>query len=213
MNIEFQQVVPAFLAGTTNLQSEVWGSNFTLYTGDRVLVRAQSGKGKTTLVSYLFRLRGGYQGQILLNNKSLAGYSLEETAALRQQTISLVFQELRLLEDLTVRENLELKLKLSRLATVEEARNMLQVLGVADYWDRPCRLLSFGQRQRVSIVRSLLQPFNWLVLDEPFSHLDEENIGKAMNLITETCAVRKAGFILTSLGGDYNGNYNRVFSL
>lgn len=213
MQIEFRQVVPAFLAGTTDLQSEVWGSNFTLNPADRVLVRAQSGKGKTTLVSYLFRLRDGYNGRIFFGGKDLSTFTLEETALLRQQTISLVFQELRLLEDLTVKENLALKLKLQGSTTEEEAQAMLQQLGVGDFWNRPCKLLSFGQRQRVSIVRSLLQPFNWLVLDEPFSHLDEENIARAMALINRACEARRAGFILTSLGGHYNGSYNRVFNL
>ncbi|MFN8298961.1 MAG: ATP-binding cassette domain-containing protein [Chitinophagales bacterium] len=213
MNIEFRQVVPAFLAGTTNLQSDVWGSDFLLHPGERVLVRAQSGKGKTTFVSYLFRLRGGYKGTILVDGKDLSSYTLEETALLRQQTISLVFQELRLLEDFTVKENLELKMKLTGGASPEEAQAMLRELGVEEFWNRPCRLLSFGQRQRVSIVRSLLQPFNWLVLDEPFSHLDEANIAKAMGLINRACEARNAGFILTSLGGDYNGNYNRIFNL
>ena len=56
-----------------------------------------------------------------------------------------------------------------------------------------------GQQQRVAIIRALLQPFECIVLDEPFSHLDKENAGKCMQLIQERCNEQNAGCILTTL--------------
>ena len=63
--------------------------------------------------------------------------------------------------------------------------------------------LSQGQKQRVAIVRALIQPFDIIVLDEPFSHLDKENIKIAVSIITQRCTEEKAGLLLASLGDDY----------
>lgn len=65
--------------------------------------------------------------------------------------------------------------------------------------DARAETLSYGERQRIAIIRALMQPFNWLLLDEPFSHLDNHNRHKAIELIRETVHARKAGMILADL--------------
>jgi putative ABC transport system ATP-binding protein len=64
---------------------------------------------------------------------------------------------------------------------------------------QPCGELSFGQQQRIAILRALAKPFQWLMLDEPFSHLDPNNTQLAWQLILEIAQQRKAGVIITSL--------------
>ena len=66
-----------------------------------------------------------------------------------------------------------------------------------------------GQQQRVAIIRALAQPFEWILLDEPFSHLDEENTQKCLTLIHQRCDEQRAGFILTTLGDDHGTKYDR----
>jgi len=70
-----------------------------------------------------------------------------------------------------------------------------------------------GQQQRVAIVRALCQPFDWLLMDEPFSHLDEENTQRSLKLIIERCAELKSGFVLTSLGDDHGIQYDQTLML
>ena len=79
--------------------------------------------------------------------------------------------------------------------------------------ERKCQTLSYGQQQRVAIVRALCQPFEWLLLDEPFSHLDEQNSTIALELIQEVCAAHNAGLIVTSLGSAQNRMFDRSIIL
>ncbi len=74
-------------------------------------------------------------------------------------------------------------------------------------------LCSYGEQQRIAIVRALVQPFSWLLMDEPFSHLDKENAAKAAALIAAECTRRKAGFVLTDLEDDNRFNYSKCFQL
>ena len=69
-------------------------------------------------------------------------------------------------------------------------------------------MCSYGEQQRIAIVRALIQPFELLLMDEPFSHLDNENILKAAKLIAEECAKRNAGFVLTDLDEDEHFEYS-----
>jgi len=75
------------------------------------------------------------------------------------------------------------------------------------------RTLSYGERQRIAIIRALVQPFQWLLMDEPFSHLDEENTRRAAALIAETCKTQQAGFVLTDLDDDQHFDYNVRYNL
>lgn len=213
MKITFNNVVPAFLAGTTDLRSDVWGRNFEIEGGNRILVKAHSGKGKTTFLSYLFGARAGYTGAIGFDGSDISKLNLDDWARLRCNQLSMVIQDLRLFENLTVRENLNLKVALEGEKGLEKAEEMLRKLGVGSFMERECRTLSLGQQQRVAIVRALCQPFKWLLLDEPFSHLDEENASIALQLIMRECEVRGAGFIISSLGSEHHSHYDKVLML
>jgi len=72
-------------------------------------------------------------------------------------------------------------------------------LGIGNKLDKKCGTCSYGEQQRIAIIRSLQQPFDFLLLDEPFSHLDEQNRSIAMQLIEEEATERKAAIILADL--------------
>jgi len=72
------------------------------------------------------------------------------------------------------------------------------------FLDRKAGILSFGQQQRVAIIRALCQPFEYLLADECFSHIDYENSLSAYQVIKEACDMQGAGLILTSLNGSEN---------
>mgnify|MGYP003983354969 CR=1 FL=1 len=83
-------------------------------------------------------------------------------------------------------------------------KELRQKLDISNFKDKLCQQLSLGQKQRTAIVRALLQPFDWIFLDEPFSHLDKENKEKASQLIQQITKEENAGLIVTSLGEDHS---------
>ncbi len=215
MTIEFDHIIPTPLKERLlQKRSDVWHSPLTLQQGEFIKIKAPSGTGKTTLVHILYKLRYDYEGVIRFNNKAATDLTEDELAELRQQKISIVFQDLRLFPNLTVRENIELKRVLqSPLYETDMIDEMAALLGVTHILEQKTVLCSYGEQQRVAIIRALMQPFEWLIMDEPFSHLDIVNTKKAAALIEEECKKRKAGFMVTDLDNDDNFSYTRQLIL
>ena len=70
-----------------------------------------------------------------------------------------------------------------------------------------------GQQQRVAIIRALAQPYEWLIMDEPFSHLDEVNTQLCMQMIHQRTTELQAGFVLTSLGDNHQFSFDYTLNL
>lgn len=90
---------------------------------------------------------------------------------------------------------------------------MADKLGVTSILNQKIRFCSFGEQQRIAIIRALMQPFNWLILDEPFSHLDQDNINLASTLIEDACQQRNAGLMIMGLNKDQYFNYTKEMVL
>jgi putative ABC transport system ATP-binding protein len=179
--------------------SDIWNRDISWQGTEHLFVRAPSGTGKTTLVHQLYGLRQDFEGSIHWGADAIQGMQAEQLSTLRQGAISIIFQDLRLFPVLTAWENLEIKRTLTDTISIEETRSMMDVLGIADRADRPAATLSYGEQQRVAIIRALLQPFSWLLMDEPFSHLDIENRAIAAQLIQNVVTRNKASFMLVDL--------------
>ncbi len=168
-----------------------------------MLVNAPSGSGKTTFIHLLYGLKREFSGNYLLDNRSAVTMGRKDWAELRQIRFSVVFQDLRLFPRASGMENIRLKSELRPVTDQAGIREMAARLGMADKLNRPVDTLSQGERQRIAIIRAMCQPFDWLLLDEPFSHLDEANIRYARELMLERIEIQKAGFVLAGLGFDY----------
>ena len=131
--------------------------------------------------------------------KDIKSFDRGKFSEWRKSHISIVFQDLRLFAEQTVLQNLEIKRLLSPYHTESKTEAMAKRLGIESKLNKPCKTCSYGEQQRIAIIRSLQQPFDFLLLDEPFSHLDETNRIKAMELIEEECLARKASIILADL--------------
>lgn len=212
MSLHCNHIIPFFLEGSPLPESEVWGRTFELTTGTRCLIEAPSGKGKSTFLGLLYGTRSATSGEVRWNNESTAKWNDEQWSSMRRDKMSMLFQEMRLFDMLTVRQNLEMKINLTNHVSLETASQWLDELGLSGFLDRECRTLSYGQQQRVAIVRALCQPFEWLLLDEPFSHLDHENALRAMALI-DRIRDQKSGIIITSLGQADNRMFDRLLKL
>jgi ABC-type lipoprotein export system ATPase subunit len=215
MQIHLQDVVPIPLREKVlGRSSGIWNANVVFAEGEWIKIKAPSGTGKTTLMNMLYKLRYDYEGVISWNNLNIRNINPNTLAGYRQQHISVIFQDLRLFANLTARENIELKRVLYK--PIYEPRvidEMAELLGIASILHQPAGICSYGEQQRIAIIRSLMQPFKWLLMDEPFSHLDKANTAKAAALIAAECKKRNAGFILTDLDDDDNFDYTNYYTL
>lgn len=215
MQITLNHIIPIPLKENLETRpSEVWHNEVVFDTAGKVKIKAPSGTGKTTLIHYLYRLRDDYTGTLKWDGKEVKKINSDELAGYRQKKISVIFQDLRLFGHLTARENIELNRVLQEpyypTTVIDE---MAERLGVTHILHQNAGICSYGEQQRIAIIRALVQPFELLIMDEPFSHLDRNNAHKAADLIAEECEKRSAGFVLTDLDEDEFFDYNTFLTL
>jgi ABC-type lipoprotein export system ATPase subunit len=210
MRLTMQGVVPVHLqeAAKTH-QSEVWGKAISIENGEYVFVQAPSGTGKTTFIHILYGLRNDYTGSAQWDKTEIATHNSQSLASLRANKLGIVFQDLRLFPTLTTLENIEIKRQLSNTVSADQAVKWLERLGMGNKLNAVAATLSYGEQQRLAIVRALVQPFSWLLMDEPFSHLDTANRSLATELIGEVVKERNAGMILADLDANNYFGYTQ----
>jgi putative ABC transport system ATP-binding protein len=199
MHLKIQQLLPVYFDETRKNSSDIWGKDLYFQKGEYIKIVAPSGSGKTSFMHFVYGLRKDYSGTIEFNNDNISNYSREDLSTVRKEKLSMVFQDLRLFPEQTVWENLEIKRQLNPFHPPGKIKEMCGRLGIEDKLQAKCRNCSYGEQQRVAIIRSLLQPYDFLLLDEPFSHLDEENSKKAMQLMDEESKQRGAAIIFADL--------------
>ncbi len=199
MQIELLQLAPTFIEEEKISGSQVWNSSIVFSPGERIQVVAPSGSGKTSFIHFLYGMRNDYTGAVRYDDQPISNFDAEDFSAYRKQYISIVFQDLRLFTEQTVFQNLEVKRQLAPYHSESRISAMAARLGIGSKLNKPCKTCSYGEQQRIAIIRSLQQPFDFLLLDEPFSHLDDANRKLAMALIEEEAELRKACIILADL--------------
>jgi putative ABC transport system ATP-binding protein len=213
MKFRLQHVIPVPLADTPLSEKSLWKKDVDIDCSALTIAEAPSGTGKTTLLSILYGVRHDYNGTVYLDGEDIRTYGVERWGEIRREKISSVFQDLRLFPDLTALQNIQIKDQLMPTLSESEIRSIADFLGIAHRLDAPCGKLSLGQQQRVAIIRALAQPFSFLLLDEPFSHLDEVNSRKVVELVLQQCEKNKAGLLMTSLGPSSLFPFNQQISI
>ena len=212
-NINLQQTLPNVFAERESIVSEVWKKNLEFRKGEIYLIEADSGTGKSSLCSYIYGYRNDYQGTFNFDKENIRNLSVSKWVDVRKHSLSMLFQELRLFSELTALENIQLKNSLTGYKSKKEIEALFEAMGIDDKYNSKVGKLSFGQQQRVAFIRSLCQPFDFIFLDEPISHLDETN-GQIMgNLLMQEVKKQGAGVIVTSIGKHIELNYNKIFKL
>lgn len=176
-------------------------------------VEAASGIGKSSLLHFIGGFRMDYEGSVLLNGKDIRSFSATQKAELYRTELAYMFQDLRLFPNLTAYENVQIVNRQTRFRTKEYIRSLFEQLGLTDKWDQPVRLLSWGQQQRVAFIRCLCQPCSFMLMDEPISHLDDENARIMAQILTQDQHERQYGLIVTSLGKTLPVHYDQHVQL
>ena len=206
MTIELHNVKPRYMS-----ESEVAGSDIYLQPsvvfeqGRKYMVCARSGHGKTSLLNFIYGISDQYDGTI--ERKAENGEQRAESGKRKAENgecfplsvLSYMFQDLGLFPELTAMENVQLKNRLTDFKSDSEIERMLDALLPEGKKHQPVATLSLGQRQRVAAVRALCQPMRFLLLDEPFSHLDHDTAAQVAAMISAEVERQGAGLIVTAL--------------
>lgn len=160
--------------------------------GEWIVLRGPSGSGKTTLLALIGAMSRPTSGEVLVEGEPTSRLRDEHRAVLRRTTVGFVFQDLQLIEDLTVLDNV--LLPFVPVGVREEHRQraaaLLERFGIAALADVRARQLSGGERQRAAIARAMLGGPKLLLLDEPTAHLDD---ARAEQILGEIAAIAKDG--------------------
>ncbi|MBQ0102609.1 MAG: ATP-binding cassette domain-containing protein [Prevotellaceae bacterium] len=211
--ITLTDTLPEVFAQRTDINSDVWKKHVTFEKGKLYLVEANSGTGKSSLCSYIFGYRHDYTGTIKFDDQDIRQFSVSQWVSLRQRSLALLWQELRLFPELTAMENVEIKNKITGFQTRLQILQWFEMLGIADKVDARIGRMSFGQQQRVAMIRTMCQPFDFVFVDEPISHLDDNNSRIMGEILTTEAKRQGAGVILTSIGKHIELNYDKTLKL
>lgn len=220
--ITFFQVVPDVFADKELEVSEVWQvPDLCLERGRCYLIEAASGTGKSSFCHYIYGQRQDYQGVICFEGQNIRNLSATQWDELRRDSLSMLFQDLRLFPELTALENIQLKNNLSGTVRKhsgvyrgpEWISNSLGLLGIEEKANVLVGKLSFGQQQRVALIRALCQPFDFIFLDEPVSHLDDANGRCIAAFLAGELEKTGAGMVVTSIGKHPDMKYDKTLKL
>lgn len=209
MRITLKNIKPTYMSQNEITPSDIYLQEDVIFDkGKKYLIKASSGHGKTSLLNFIYGSNFNYDGEIIYTS-----HNQDQVFKLRKKKISYIFQDFKLFSDLSVFENIQLKNELTNQKSIDEIDSLISLVGLQHKRDSLVKTLSLGQKQRVAIIRALCQPFDFLLLDEPFSHLDTKNIEIITAIINEEIEHQDASLIITSLGNSYFFKYDKILDL
>src|SRR5688572_4781481 len=157
-------------------------------TGEFVAVMGPSGCGKSTLLNVMGMLDSPTSGSYVFNGQEVAGLSETQLADTRKANIGFIFQSFNLVDELTVRENVELALLYHNIPGAERKARVDRVLdkvGIAHRAKHRPTQLSGGQQQRVAVARALVGEPKLILADEPTGNLDTAHGEEVMRMLRQ----------------------------
>lgn len=164
------------------------GINLNIDKGEFIAVMGPSGCGKSTLLNVLGMLDSPTAGTYSFQGETVSGRSERELAALRKERLGFIFQSFNLIDELSVRENVQLPLLYQKIAAKERKRRVDEVLervNIAHRSEHRPQQLSGGQQQRVAVARAVVTNPALILADEPTGNLDSANGEEVLALLNQ----------------------------
>lgn len=191
--------------------------SFAVQKGEFVSVVGKSGCGKSTLLYILSTMDTDYTGQLMIDGETMTGKREKELAHVRNEKIGFVFQFHYLLNEFSVLKNVMLPaLRLGRdpeAVIAEKALKKLDLLGILHLADKKANLLSGGEKQRVSIARSLINDPCIIMGDEPTGNLDKKNSQIVFDLFKEVCQELDQTLLIVTHDLEFAANTHRIIEM
>ena len=162
-------------------------TNLELDKNGLVAILGPSGCGKTTLLNAIGGLDKVNKGNIYINDVKITRRCSYKIDKIRNLKIGYIFQDYKLVDDMSVYDNVAMVLKMIGIKDKQEIKKrveyILERVGMYRYRYRPCGMLSGGERQRVGIARAIVKNPDIILADEPTGNLDSKNTIEIMNII------------------------------
>ena len=198
--LEVQGLTKVFGSGETAVRA-VDGIDLHVKRGEIVLIMGPSGSGKTTLLTMLGALARPTQGTVLIQGRDITAMKESDLPLVRRQLVGFVFQSFNLLEPLSAVENVEVVMNLAGRSGREaraRAAQLLDALGMSDRLHFKSSDLSGGEKQRVSIARTLANDPQLILADEPTANLDSKHGHDVVALLRDIAKQQRRSVIIVS---------------
>tara|TARA_B100000700_G_scaffold314458_1_gene401083 strand:- start:542 stop:1225 length:684 start_codon:yes stop_codon:yes gene_type:complete len=199
MKIEVSNLQKSYYDGEGHKLHILKGLNFEVISGSTVAIVGASGTGKSTFLHTLGTLENIDQGNLYLDGKDLTGFTRNQAAHFRNESIGFIFQFHQLLNDFNSLENVMIPRMIQGDTTVlvrKKAIDLLEKVGLADRAFHKPSQLSGGEQQRVAIARALINKPSIVLADEPTGNLDEETSLQVMDILLRLNSEHKTTFIM-----------------
>jgi ABC-type lipoprotein export system ATPase subunit len=184
---------------------------FDIAEGEQVVLRGESGGGKTTLLHIISGIVSADSGSIRLDGKELTKFSESTRDQIRADKMGYVFQTFNLLPAFTALENVKLGMTFARKKmNSQRAKELLDKVGLSERMNYLPSQLSVGQQQRVAVARALANKPRLLLADEPTANVDPSNQKRIIDLIKNVCKEESVAILMVTHSDEIAGQFQRV---
>lgn len=174
--------------------------NISFEKGEFIAIIGESGSGKSTLMNLIGGLDSDYNGEIIVEGKSISTYNQKQLDIYRKSKVGFIFQSFNLIPHLSVLDNVTIPMiinGISKSKRKKTGREILKKVGLEKYINKKPDRLSGGQKQRVAIARALVNDPDIIIADEPTGSLDSKNTIQVLNLINDIVKEGKLVIMVT----------------
>ena len=189
------------------------GISTTLEGGETLALTGESGSGKSTLLHLVGGLDQPDSGSVVIEDTDIGRLDDAGRAAVRRDTVGVIFQQFNLIPSLTVASNIAFQARLAGREDVAWSRDLADRMGLADQLTKYPEQLSGGQQQRVAIARTLAARPKLVLADEPTGNLDEATADTVMDLMLDLVAETQAALLMVTHSQRLAGRMGRQLHL